>query len=51
MVKDAKALKDTCSRLLKESLLRKELGQRAKELVEENRGATFRNMELIRKLI
>ncbi len=51
VVKDARQLKDTSNRLLKECLLRKELGQRAKDLVEENRGASFRNMELIRKLI
>ncbi len=51
MVKDIRQLKNTCIRLLNEPVLRKELGNRAKELVQENKGASLKNMELIRGLI
>jgi len=48
VVKDAQQLKNICLRLLEDPVLRKELGERAKEVVRENKGATFRNMKLIR---
>ena len=51
MVKDPQQLKDSCLELLNNPVLRKELGERAKELVQENRGASLRNMELIKQLL
>ena len=51
LVRDAQQLKDTCIRLLKEVMFKKELGERAKELVGQNRGASFRNIELIKQLL
>lgn len=48
MVKDARNLQESCFRLLCDSGLRKQLGERAKEVVEVNRGAAFKNMELIK---
>jgi 3-deoxy-D-manno-octulosonic-acid transferase len=51
MVKDLQQLKDSCLELLNNPVLRKELGERAKELVQENRGASLRNMELIKQLL
>ena len=50
-VKDGQQLKDICIRLLKEVLFRKELGEKAKELVGQNRGASLRNTELIKRLL
>ncbi len=47
MVKDARQLKDICSRLLNQPALRKELGRAARELVLENQGTTSRNIGLI----
>lgn len=51
VVKDAQQLKNICLRLLEDPVLRKELGERAKEVVRENKGATFKNTELIRRWI
>ena len=51
MLKDAPQLKDACSKLLKEPILRRDLGHRAKELVQKNKGATLKNMGLIRHLL
>ena len=50
-VKDARQLKNNCLRLLDNPVLRKELGERAKEVVRENKGATLKNTELIRRWI
>ncbi|MBU4140942.1 MAG: hypothetical protein KKA80_03510, partial [Candidatus Omnitrophica bacterium] len=50
-VKDAQQLKDICLRLLDNPVLRKELGERAKEVTRENKGATLKNTELIRRWI
>lgn len=49
-VKDGRQLGDECLRLLNEPGLRDELGERARTIVQENQGATLRNMELIRGL-
>ena len=51
MVKDARQLKDTWKRLLNEPVLRTGLGEAAKKLVEENKGATLRNTELIKQFL
>ena len=51
MVKDPQQLKDSCLELLNNPVLRKELGERAKELVQKSRGASLRNMELIKQLL
>ena len=51
MVKDARQLKDNCSRLLDDPAARKELGEKAKAIVQANTGATLRNMELIRHIL
>jgi 3-deoxy-D-manno-octulosonic-acid transferase len=49
-VEDNRQLEEECLRLLNEPGLRDELGERAKKLVQENQGATLRNMELVRDL-
>jgi 3-deoxy-D-manno-octulosonic-acid transferase len=51
MVKDAQQLKKSCLMLLDNQTLRKELGERAKEVVEKNKGASFTNLQLIRSLL
>ena len=51
LVRDARQLKNICIKLLKEVMFKKELGERAKELVGQNRGASFRNTELIKQLL
>ena len=48
LVVDAQQLKNSCLSLLDSPALGEELGNRAKEVLEENRGATLRNMELIK---
>ncbi len=47
-VKDAAEFKHACVRLTREPNLRARLGHSAKTLIEENRGATSRNIELIK---
>lgn len=51
MVKNEKQLKDSCLRFLEKPSLREELGKRAKGLLLENRGASLRNIELIKGLL
>jgi len=51
MVKDARELEHACVKLLEEPGLRERLGEKAQEVVREGRGATLRNMELIRGLL
>ncbi len=47
-IKDAEELKNKCLELLDSPASRQELGNRASQTVQENRGATLRSLELIR---
>jgi 3-deoxy-D-manno-octulosonic-acid transferase len=51
MVKDAQQLKNSCLMLLDNPVLRKDLGERAREVVEKNKGASFTNLQLLRSLL
>ena len=51
MIKDSRELKKACVRLLDEPEAGRQLGEKAQELVRENRGATLRNMQLLGQLL
>ncbi|MCQ9208522.1 MAG: 3-deoxy-D-manno-octulosonic acid transferase [Omnitrophica bacterium] len=51
MVRDAQELENVSMKLLREPLLSERIGARTREVIQENRGATLRNMELIRGLL
>jgi len=51
MVKNAKELRGAALQILNDDRLRENLGKKAKELIRENTGASFRNAQLIKNLI
>ena len=51
MVRNRSQLKQACIKLLSDSDLRQRQGRRAKKIIEEHKGATSRNLELITGLI
>ncbi|MBN2097721.1 MAG: 3-deoxy-D-manno-octulosonic acid transferase, partial [Candidatus Omnitrophica bacterium] len=51
LVRDAVQLKESCLSLLTDSEMARDLGQRAKQIIEQNRGATFKNLELINQYL
>jgi len=51
MVKNAKELRGAALQILNDDRLRENLGKKAKELIRENTGASFRNAQLIKELI
>jgi 3-deoxy-D-manno-octulosonic-acid transferase len=48
MVRDANELREHSLQLLKNPALRQQLGARAKDLIEENKGTTLRNLQLLK---
>lgn len=51
MVKDAQELKEHSLQLLESPALRQQLGTRARNLIEENKGTTLKNLQLLKGFI
>ena len=51
VVEDAQQMQQACLKLLGQPTFSNELGQRARKLVDQNRGSSLRNTELISELL